>query len=196
MSLGLRLRLFISVNGLTVREFSQKFDIPYRSVHEYLSDKRKPSAEQLLKMAENGIDINWLLSGFYRPVISFDLTACDSLRPIEGIVAADSELMHYLMEESVVIVNEGYEKIIGHPLGFNLTSLLASIWTVFSILAEGLDQHREKIEKLKSEGWSVAEIVDLTVGEPVRAAIVDRLTLIDPNQAQTSDLSPPSDARK
>ena len=60
---GRRLRDAILRTGLSVRKFSQITDASYRSVQDYVTGVRFPSADFLRKCALNGIDVNWVLTG-------------------------------------------------------------------------------------------------------------------------------------
>lgn len=175
--------MFINVNGMSVKEFSREFNIPYRSVHEYLSDKRSPSVEQMTKMAERGIDINWLITGRAYPALVFDLSIYEQLKPIEGIMLADRDLYNHMLLQAVAITNAAYEKEVGHPLGINLTSIFATVWTVLSFFGNALDEHREKVEKLRSDGWTSAEIADLFAAEPVKKWLADNLKVIKDDES-------------
>ncbi len=64
MSIGKRLRLVIDTSGSKVTEFSDSTGIPYRTLQQYLSDKRSPATEALTKICEQtSIDVHWLLTG-------------------------------------------------------------------------------------------------------------------------------------
>ncbi|MFZ4605226.1 MAG: helix-turn-helix domain-containing protein [Caulobacter sp.] len=62
---GLRLRAAINARGETLRSFSDRSGIPYRSLQEYVAGKNKPGFEQLQKIATSGVDVGFLLTGTY-----------------------------------------------------------------------------------------------------------------------------------
>ena len=62
MSINERLRQVVEAKGMTVKSFAETVEIPLRSVHNYLSGEREPSAEVLIKIAQAmSINLNWLL---------------------------------------------------------------------------------------------------------------------------------------
>jgi transcriptional regulator with XRE-family HTH domain len=62
---GSRLRAAISARGETLKSFSDRSGIPYRSLQEYVAGKNKPGFEQLQKIAASGVDVGFLLTGTY-----------------------------------------------------------------------------------------------------------------------------------
>ena len=64
MSIGQRLRQAIQNNCLTLKDFSEKSQIPYRTLQQYLNDSRVPGGASLIKLnASLGISTDWLLTG-------------------------------------------------------------------------------------------------------------------------------------
>ncbi len=63
-SIGGRLRAAIAARRESLREFSDRTGIPYRSLQQYLRDERAPGAEALGRIAaHSGIDLHYLLLG-------------------------------------------------------------------------------------------------------------------------------------
>lgn len=60
---GDRLRGILKARGLSIRHFSDKTGIPYRTLQDYLGNRSKPNAEQLQIMADHGINVHYLMSG-------------------------------------------------------------------------------------------------------------------------------------
>jgi hypothetical protein len=60
-SIGARLRQFLMWHNLSIRAFSDRSGVPYRTLQDYLTNKRKPGAEHLASMGRGGVDLNWLL---------------------------------------------------------------------------------------------------------------------------------------
>lgn len=59
-----RLKILTNILGLNLKEFSAKTGIPYQSLLKYLSGERRPTEDNLQKMAIHlGINLNWLLTG-------------------------------------------------------------------------------------------------------------------------------------
>ena len=61
--LGARLRGIIAFRGLSIASFAKRAAIPYRTLQNYLADKRKPAADHLVRLYRADIDILWLLTG-------------------------------------------------------------------------------------------------------------------------------------
>jgi len=66
-TVGLRLRYALDdiarMTGDNLVEISKKSRVPYRSLQDYLADKRVPGGEALKKFQEIGVDISWVLGG-------------------------------------------------------------------------------------------------------------------------------------
>lgn len=185
MSLGQRLRLYIDVNGITVRAFSERSGIPYRSVHEYLSDKRKPSADHLENMARLGVDIAWLLTGEKRASLTFDFTGyADHIEKVSGIVAADDDLSRYFLNDAVQIVDRW---MIDHPnsapsMGlFGWIASVVSLWGLYANAAEGIS---DKIIASRKNGLSAEEVGE-QITTMLRPFLLERLKVIQPHARST-----------
>lgn len=182
MSLGFRLRQFITLHGFNVREFSAAVGIPYRSIHEYLSDNRKPGADHLAQMAEFGVDIEWLLLGRVKPALIFDFSKVEGLQPLTGYIAADKELATYLLSDAIRLVdewrieNEEKRKVV--PIG----GLLASIWSVFQIYADAANRSSDNLENARKNRWPTERIGEMIV-TLLHDAIRERLKVIDQEDA-------------
>ena len=62
MSIKERIRDVINAQNMTVKGFSEVMDIPLRTLHNYLSGQREPSAEFLIQLLSRlDINLNWLL---------------------------------------------------------------------------------------------------------------------------------------
>lgn len=56
-------RLKMVRGGRTQKEFAQEFDISAPSLQKYELDESVPGGLALAKLAENGINVNWILTG-------------------------------------------------------------------------------------------------------------------------------------
>lgn len=64
MSISERLKQVIDNNNMSIKEFSELSDIPYRSLQNYLLEERNIGAEALKKICTRlSVNINWLLTG-------------------------------------------------------------------------------------------------------------------------------------
>lgn len=62
MGIEERIRDIINAQNMTVKGFAEAMDIPLRTLHNYLSGNRDPSAEFLIKLSNKlNINLNWLL---------------------------------------------------------------------------------------------------------------------------------------
>lgn len=71
-----RLKFAISnyaVGAITYKSFASLIDIPYRTLQNYLSGERSPNLEALEKLAKNGINIHWLITGEGTPYRATEL---------------------------------------------------------------------------------------------------------------------------
>ena len=63
MTLGMRLRGLIAFRKQSIASFATNASIPYKTLQNYLVDKRKPAADHLIRLYRARIDILWLLTG-------------------------------------------------------------------------------------------------------------------------------------
>lgn len=78
-SIGTRLRREILNRGYkNLTTFADAAGIPYRTLQDYVADKRIPGGAVLARMAEVGIDVAWVLTGRPPGSISVD-AAVDAL---------------------------------------------------------------------------------------------------------------------
>ncbi|MFC0930265.1 helix-turn-helix domain-containing protein [Pasteurella multocida] len=57
-----RIREVINARNMTIKGFAEEMDTPLRTLHNYLSGEREPSAEFLIKLSQSfNINLNWLL---------------------------------------------------------------------------------------------------------------------------------------
>ena len=63
MTLGNRLKQFAESRYSNVAEFSKQLGINRENAYRYFKDVVSPGAELLIRLAEMGCDINWLLTG-------------------------------------------------------------------------------------------------------------------------------------
>lgn len=62
-SAGERLRASIEGRGKSLAAFARHSNIPYRSLQDYVAGKSKPGFEQLAKLAHQGLDVGYILTG-------------------------------------------------------------------------------------------------------------------------------------
>lgn len=174
MSLGTRLRQFIKLNGMTVRQFEKATEIPYRSIHEYLSDKRKPGAEHLAKMIDAGVDIEWLLTGKEKHGINFLFSDIEHLGPIGGFVIADIELRKKIFFYAVNIVDEVYSNEPEFTKSSGLIGAIISVWWLMKNLADTLNKNEEQIVRMREAGISVHDVLSVALDD-AKPRLIDYL---------------------
>ena len=62
-TLGTRLRGVIAFRKQSIASFAEGASIPYKTLQNYLADKRRPAADHLIRLYRVRIDILWLLTG-------------------------------------------------------------------------------------------------------------------------------------
>lgn len=64
LNISKRLNQLIELNQLTIKDFAERCDIPYRSMYNYVRSEREPNLEALSKMSKTfNVDLNWLILG-------------------------------------------------------------------------------------------------------------------------------------
>ncbi|WP_409026153.1 helix-turn-helix transcriptional regulator [Gallibacterium anatis] len=64
MSISNCLKEMMEYKGLSIKAFAELFDVPYRTLQNYLLNERNPSAEVLIKVSEIlDVNLNWLIRG-------------------------------------------------------------------------------------------------------------------------------------
>lgn len=62
-----------ALGAISYKGFAGLIDVPYRTLQNYLSGERSPNLEALEKLANNGININWLITGIGTPYLHTEL---------------------------------------------------------------------------------------------------------------------------
>ncbi|MQX38613.1 helix-turn-helix domain-containing protein [Roseospira navarrensis] len=185
MSLGSRLRSFITLNGLSVRDLERQTGIPYRSLHEYLSDKRKPGADHMAKLCTTGIDIEWLLTGSVRPglhfsiagkengFIYFDMGGVSEFEPMTGDLISDERIYTLVKKDAVSLVNQ---MMADHPraaASMGIEGIVSTLWVSVHTYMSALEPHKDKILEALEKGYSIDSLAELML-EPIRARLLSR----------------------
>lgn len=177
MSVGQRLRWLLDLEGRSIKDLSKASSIPYRTIQQYLADKRKPGTDHLIKLAESGIDLHWLLLGQEEAALKL---LFPGFEPLDGPLAADSELAAVFLQEALDAVDEFHRDCVneeGKPL--ELRSSLAAVWYVFSFYDRMLKQIADVIIEKRKEGWSCEDLAKFILTDPVRERIRSGLLYID-----------------
>lgn len=174
MSLGTRLRQFINLNGMTVRELEKRSGIPYRSLHEYLSDKRKPGADHLVKLIGAGVDVEWLLTGALRPGMYFNFESVKGLNAVKGALLGDAELVNILLHDAVNVVDEIIAENPDAKAVMGIEGIISSVWSVFQLYVSLVESHEEHFVKARETGYPVDKVAAMLL-EPVRGPVKSKL---------------------
>lgn len=64
MNISERLNQLIELNNLTIKDFAERSEIPYRSMYNYVRSEREPNLDAIVKLQEKwNINLNWLING-------------------------------------------------------------------------------------------------------------------------------------
>ena len=179
MTLGERLRIVIDASGMTVRQFAKKMGVPYRSLHEYLSDKRKPSFDLIEGFVRHGYDVQWLIIGKVPPILEIDLTNLADARPLTGVLGVDPEYRNLLMREAILVVDDLMKGIPNEEVDANFVSTVCSVWNIYSFLVNTMSRHWEIVTKLQKEGHNKHEIIQMLI-PAYKDAFQQRAKLLEP----------------
>lgn len=178
MTVGLRLRWLLELEGRSIKELSEASGIPYRTLQQYLSDNRKPGADHMVRFADAGIDLHWLLLGQEEASLKL---LFPRMEPIDGPLAADSKLAVVFLDEAMKAVDEFHDDYVRKskkPL--HLDILMTGVWSVFSLYDNLLKNISEQIINKRKEGWPGEDIAQFVLSSPVRDEVRSRLKRIWP----------------
>jgi len=93
-TVGERLKMLVRSQNLTHGDFAKKNGISLNSMSRYINNKRSPEPEFLTKLAEQKVNLNWLLSGEGGMYVSapWDPKPESSLKSKVEVVSAKSKL--------------------------------------------------------------------------------------------------------
>ena len=101
MHISDRLKAVLADQGLNIKTFAERSDLPYRTAQSYLNGERLPNAEGFFKLATHlCIDITWLITGtgtMYRDAGPADRPP-DPGRDDAGLPGASKEAMQAWLE--------------------------------------------------------------------------------------------------
>lgn len=162
MTIADRLRGYIKANGLTVKDFERLSEIPYRTLQDYLMDKRQPGAAQLARMCEAGVDLNWLITGKFvgAPLSHLFNKAENGIDA--SVVGADLKFMELIALEAEThtqVICDSYLKLTGDR---PTTGVILMIFTSYiSDFIKMVNAMSENFESLRKKGVDREMIVDI-----------------------------------
>ena len=145
-------------------------DIPYRTLQNYLLNKRSPNVDALKKLHNNGLDITWLVTGDGAPykhqslnqklVDKVFLSCTDEI--LKKCLSADSKLFNYDEKARLISFMMGKNYLgIGECLRFFISEgYLADFEEVEDLYNSGdLDEMLESEPSNPSEMWKALQKV-------------------------------------
>lgn len=105
-SLGGRLRAFVAWRGYSLREFSAKTEIGYRSLQRYVANAASPGADHIARIGRVGVNIGWLVTGEI-PSLFTETLAVDFKRPVVSLFCADEQLLKEVFQRATELTS-GY----------------------------------------------------------------------------------------
>jgi transcriptional regulator with XRE-family HTH domain len=171
-----RLSRLLAFRGLSIRQLSADAGVPYRTLQDYIGGKRKPGADHLVKLAEVGVDIHWLLTGG-RPSLPRGLSEGDLAA---GLLASDPQLVndiwamarasadgygdrHFSRTQKALSASEGHKAVL-YYVGIILQTAAKMVTS---------------IEELRQMGASYAMLLDLIRPHADLDAKLDQLMATD-----------------
>ncbi len=67
MCISERLRQVCEAKNWKITDFAEQAGIAYRTMQGYIGGEREPNAEGMTGIAKAGVNLNWLVSGDYKP---------------------------------------------------------------------------------------------------------------------------------
>lgn len=117
-----RLRDELSRKGVSLRELSDFSDVPYRTLQEYVADKRAPGADALLRMcAALRVNPLWLLTGLGKRELQVEpgqglILRKTDLVAVDGLAIDEASCEDALYQETILSKGRGGESDMRNPL--------------------------------------------------------------------------------
>lgn len=162
MTLGSRLRYLIEVSGGDVRAFAKRCGISERAMHDYLAGKRSPQTKQISKMAQVGVDIEWLLLGEQRPNISFPIPSrVPDPAPVSGVVAATPMLRSIVQQRAYRLTDRLIKEKDNFFQEAGVVGVVIAIWNFYKMMSDIIETHKDTFMKTAKSGGDLTEMCDL-----------------------------------
>ncbi len=182
MTIGKRLETFVAISGKSRKAFSQLAKIPYRTLQDYLADKRKPGADHLVRLAESGIDVHWLLTGQIKsPSIPLAELEQEETQQAE-LLWADVSFSLHLKEKASERTDQFHARYLkqhGETLPFD--TLLRVYGEYFLMMVRVSAKIAPHLLELRTKGVEnhqlIDDVVDAAVGEYLDKKVAGRLKL-------------------
>lgn len=132
---GFRLKTWRKKLGMTQAQFSEKTEIHLAQIKKYETDASLPSGEIMAKIAETGVNLNWLLTGQGYMVLNLD-----EERVEEGKIPSD-----------LAELDERFQAIFGLLQGMDSKKQASTVDELFSRVQEvqRVDEMERIIKEMK-----------------------------------------------
>ncbi len=163
MTIADRLRGYIKANGLTVKDFERLSEIPYRTLQDYLMDKRQPGAAQLARMCEAGVDLNWLITGKFVGAPLSHLFNKAEAGVDASVIGADLKFMELISLEAETLTQklcDAYSTATGtRPNTGVMLMVFTSYITDFIKMTNAMSENFESLRKKGVDREMIVEIL-------------------------------------
>ena len=161
MTLGMRLRGIIAFRKQSIASFATKAAIPYKTLQNYLADKRKPAADHLIRLHRARVDILWLLTGRCGPPLD-DYLPVGEEQPLA--VFGEREFADSLIWQAALAADQfhvRFHKKTGDILRrLETEAVLSELVQMYTARATGLT---DVIEKMGASDFSREDVVRVLV---------------------------------
>ena len=161
MTLGVRLRGLIAFRKQSIASFATRASIPYKTLQNYLADKRKPAADHLIRLSQVRIDILWLLTGRCGPPLD-DYLPPGEKQPLA--VFGERKFVDSLIWQAAHAADQfhtRYHKKTGEILRrFEAEAVLSEFVEMYAARAAGLT---DVIEKMGASDFLLEDVVRVLV---------------------------------
>lgn len=159
LRVGDRLREIIRGRGETIKGFADNLGIPYRSLQDYIAGKSKPGFDQLLKIANSGIDVGYLLTG--RPTIH-QFYKLDSHLSGSKLLSSDGDLVELIIYHLPGVIDKAMKEVPDSAFLGHLSWPVVALWESAAIIAAKVaDELSDSIMELRAQGVSAHSAVQM-----------------------------------
>ena len=160
-TLGRRLRGVIAFRKQSIASFAAHASIPYKTLQNYLADKRKPAADHLIRLDRVRIDILWLLTGQCAPPLG-DYLPLGKEQPLA--VFGEREFAESLIWQAALAADQFHlryhEKTSELLRRFEAEAVLSEYVSMYAARAAGLT---DVIEKMGASDFLLEDVVRVLV---------------------------------
>lgn len=154
-----RLREIVRARGESLKGFSERLEIPYRSFQDYVAGKSKPGFEQLQKMALSGVDVGYVLTG--RPTIN-QIYNLNSHLNVSKFLSADHDLVELIIHGLPDVIDAALKETPDDRFLGSLSWPIVALWEQAAMIAAAVsDELSNSLTDLKAQSVSTHSIVQI-----------------------------------